>query len=91
VDFHQLCYFCAAADMGSFTRAAQKVRATQPTLSQQISKLEKELGTNLFDRLGRAVHLTEAGKTLPPFAKSILNLPGSRGQKRQAPGFSACM
>jgi DNA-binding transcriptional LysR family regulator len=51
MEIHQLRYFVAVADEGSFSRAAAKVRVAQPSLSQQIRKLEAEVGQPLFDRL----------------------------------------
>jgi LysR family hydrogen peroxide-inducible transcriptional activator len=62
MELHQLRYFCAIADTGSFSRAARQSFVSQPALSQQIGKLEDELGTRLFNRLGRSVTLTEIGK-----------------------------
>src|SRR5712671_3452565 len=58
MELQQLRYFCAIADTGSFTRAAQNTHVSQPSLSQQVRKLEDELGARLFDRLGRTVRLT---------------------------------
>src|SRR5580704_16968639 len=72
MELHQLRYFCAIADTGSFSRAAQQTHVSQPSLSQQIGKLEDELGTRLFDRLGRSVRLTELGKTFLPRARAVL-------------------
>jgi LysR family hydrogen peroxide-inducible transcriptional activator len=72
VEFHQLRYFCAVAKAGSFTRAAQQQHVSQPSLSQQLRKLEDELGVTLFDRMGRAVRLTRSGDVLLPRAESIL-------------------
>src|ERR1700732_1867313 len=72
MELQQLRYFCAIADTGSFTRAAQHTHVSQPSLSQQIRKLEDELGARLFDRLGRAVRLTELGRTFLPRARSVL-------------------
>ena len=65
-------YFVAVADEGSFSRAAAKVRVAQPSLSQQIRKLEAEVGQPLFDRLPRSVVLTEAGRCLIDYARQIL-------------------
>jgi LysR family hydrogen peroxide-inducible transcriptional activator len=72
MQIHQLRYFCAVAKTGSFTRAAQQERIAQPSLSQQVRKLEDELGARLFDRLGRAVRLTQLGETFLPRAEAIL-------------------
>jgi LysR family hydrogen peroxide-inducible transcriptional activator len=72
MELHQLRYFVAVADEGSFSRAAAKVRVAQPSLSQQIRKLEAELGQRLFDRLPRSVVLTEAGRCLIDYARQIL-------------------
>jgi len=73
MELHQLRYFCAIAEAGSFSRAAQQTHVSQPSLSQQIAKLEDELGTRLFDRLGRSVRLTELGKTFLPRALAVLH------------------
>ncbi len=72
MEIHQLRYFVAVAELESFTRAAEQCRVTQPSLSQQIAKLERELGTRLLDRLGRTVVLTDAGAELLPRARRIL-------------------
>jgi LysR family transcriptional regulator, hydrogen peroxide-inducible genes activator len=72
MELHQLRYFVAVAEMGHFTRAAERCFVAQPSLSQQISKLEKELGQPLFERLGRIVRLTDAGRTLYQQAVPIL-------------------
>jgi LysR family transcriptional regulator, hydrogen peroxide-inducible genes activator len=72
MEFHQLRYVCAIADTGNFSRAAERCQITQPSLSQQVLKLEEELGTKLFDRLGRSIRLTEAGRAFIPRARAIL-------------------
>jgi LysR family hydrogen peroxide-inducible transcriptional activator len=72
MEIHQLRYFIAVADEGSFSRAAAKVRVAQPSLSQQIRKLEAEVGQPLFDRLPRSVVLTEAGRCFIDYARQIL-------------------
>jgi LysR family transcriptional regulator, hydrogen peroxide-inducible genes activator len=72
MELHQLRYFCAIADTGSFSRAAQQSHVSQPSLSQQILKLEDELGARLFDRLGRSVRLTELGRAFLPRARAVL-------------------
>lgn len=72
MELHRLRYFVAVAETGGFTRAAAREGVTQPSLSQQILELEKELDTSLFDRLGRKVVLTAAGEQLLPYARSVL-------------------
>ena len=73
MEFHQLRYVCAIAETGSFSRAAERCHVAQPSLSQQVLKLEEDLGAKLFDRLGRSVRLTEAGRAFLPHARSILH------------------
>lgn len=72
MEMHQLRYFVAVAQMGSFSRAAERCCVSQPSLSQQIQKLETKLGQRLFDRLGRRVNLTEPGRVLLDRALVIL-------------------
>jgi LysR family hydrogen peroxide-inducible transcriptional activator len=72
MEFHQLRYACAVAETGSFSRAAERCQIAQPSLSQQILKLEEDLGAKLFDRLGRSIRITEAGRAFLPHARSIL-------------------
>lgn len=72
MELHQLRYFVAGAEAGSMTLAARRCRVAQPSLSQQIRKLEEALGVRLFDRLGRGVVLTDAGRALLPRARRIL-------------------
>lgn len=73
MEFQQLRYVCAIAETGSFSRAAEHCHVAQPSLSQQVLKLEEDLGAKLFDRLGRSVRLTEAGRDFLPHARSILH------------------
>jgi LysR family transcriptional regulator, cyn operon transcriptional activator len=68
----QLRYFLAAADKGSFSAAAESLLMAQPSLSDQIRKLEAELGVALFTRAGRRLVLTEAGRMLRPNAERTL-------------------
>lgn len=72
MEIHQLEYFVAIAETGGFSRAAERCNVAQPSLSQQIMKLEKEIGHPLFDRLGRKVALTDVGRQLLPRAHAIL-------------------
>jgi LysR family hydrogen peroxide-inducible transcriptional activator len=75
MELHQLRYFVAVAETGSFTRAAEREGVTQPTLSEQILRLEGKphgIGKRLFDRLGRKVVLTDAGRLLLGHAQAIL-------------------
>lgn len=77
MELHQLKYFVAVAETGGFSKAAKRCYVAQPSLSQQIIKLEHELGQELFERLRRKVILTEAGKALLPKARLILKETGS--------------
>ncbi len=72
MEIQQLRYFLAIADEGGFTKAATACNVAQPSLSQQIAKLESELGTPLFSRLGRRVELTDAGHAVLPPAREIV-------------------
>jgi DNA-binding transcriptional LysR family regulator len=72
VDIATLKAFIAVAEAGSFSAAAEQLFLTQPAVSKRVATLETELGARLFDRIGRAVTLTEAGRALLPRAKNIL-------------------
>jgi DNA-binding transcriptional LysR family regulator len=72
MDIRQLEYVVAVAEEGSFTRAARRCHVAQSALSHQVARLERELGTKLFDRTSRSVHLSEAGSTLLPHAVKVL-------------------
>jgi LysR family carnitine catabolism transcriptional activator len=65
-------YFLAVAESGSFTRAAAMLTIAQPSLSHSIAALERELGSELFERLGRGVKLTPAGEALLEPARRAL-------------------
>ena len=73
MELHQLRYFCAVARSGNFTRAAEQEHVAQPSLSQQIFKLEDELGAKLFDRLGRKARLTQFGEAFLLRVQPILH------------------
>jgi DNA-binding transcriptional LysR family regulator len=70
--FRQLEVFLAVAREGSFTLGAKRIHLSQPTLSQHIIDLEHELGRPLFDRRGRTVALSEAGRVFMPHAAHIV-------------------
>ncbi|MER7759786.1 LysR substrate-binding domain-containing protein [Streptomyces sp. NPDC097619] len=72
MQFQQLVYFVAVAETRHFTRAAERVHVAQPSLSQQIRALEKELGAELFSRARGNITLTDAGEALLPLARRIL-------------------
>lgn len=72
MEIRLLRYFAAVAEARSFTRAAQVLGISQPTLSHQIRKLESDLGTVLFERAARNVTLTSAGATFKPFCERTL-------------------
>ncbi|MCA9237837.1 MAG: LysR family transcriptional regulator [Planctomycetales bacterium] len=74
MELQQLRYFVAAADLRNFTRAAERCGVAQPSLSQQIAKLEQSLGKTLLDRSGRRVALTDAGEEFYERAVKILSL-----------------
>jgi LysR family transcriptional regulator, hydrogen peroxide-inducible genes activator len=84
MELHQLRYFCSVVQAGSFTKAAEQEGIAQPSLSDQIRRLEKSMGSELFVRLGRSVRLTHAGTVLYPYARDILNqAKRASGQVRQ--------
>ncbi|NGZ85851.1 LysR family transcriptional regulator [Duganella aceris] len=72
IDLKQLKYFLAVAEEKSFSRAAERLHISQPPLSQQIMKLESELGVKLFARTTRTFELTVAGKALMAEASDLL-------------------
>ncbi|HEX4703316.1 MAG TPA: LysR substrate-binding domain-containing protein [Pseudonocardiaceae bacterium] len=72
MQFQQLAYFVTVAETRHFTRAADRMRVAQPSLSQQVRALERDVGATLFRRIRGNVTLTEAGETLLPIARRIL-------------------
>src|SRR4051812_25960671 len=68
----QLQYFLATIERGSFSAAADALHMAQPSLSEQVRRLEAELGVDLFARVGRGLALTEAGHTLRPHAERLI-------------------
>ncbi|WP_028696246.1 LysR family transcriptional regulator [Pseudomonas cremoricolorata] len=74
MDLANLTAFIAIAESGSFSGAGERLHLTQPAISKRIAGLEQQLNVRLFDRLGREVTLTEAGRALLPRAYQILNV-----------------
>lgn len=74
MDLASLNAFIAIAEMGSFSLAADRLHLTQPAVSKRLATLETQLNVRLFDRLGREIGLTEAGRALLPRAYQILNV-----------------
>lgn len=72
MELRQLKYFITSADTLNFTEAARQCFITQSTLSQQIKQLETELGVQLFERIGKRVFLTEAGRDFLPYARQTV-------------------
>ncbi|MFW0796587.1 LysR family transcriptional regulator [Gordonia sp. CPCC 205515] len=72
MDLHLVTYFVAVVDHGGITKAAQSLYISQPSLSQAIRTLERRLGVTLFDRSGRRLELTDAGRKFDVAARRIL-------------------
>ncbi len=72
LNYHHLHYFWAVAREGNLTRAAQRLHVSQSALSTQIRQLESQLGQQLFERRGRTLELTEAGRIALDYADSIV-------------------
>lgn len=88
MELHQVRYFMAICRHRSFTRAAEHERVAQPSLSQQIRKLEEELGARLFDRLGRRIRLTPFGERFQEHARKVLDeLEGARHEMQEMLGL----
>jgi len=74
LNYHHLLYFWTVAREGSVTKACRCLHLTQPTVSAQLKALEKSVKTPLFERRGRSMTLTEAGKTVYRYADEIFSL-----------------
>jgi LysR family transcriptional activator of nhaA len=74
LNYHHLRYFWAVAREGGVTRASQKLRISQPTVSAQVHELEEALGEKLFVRTGRRLALTEVGRIAYRYADEIFGL-----------------
>ena len=69
MELRQLKYFEKACELENFSEASRQLYITQSTLSQQIKQLEDELGILLFDRIGKRIIPTEAGRAFLPYAR----------------------
>src|SRR5262245_29064900 len=72
IELRHLRYFLAVAEAAHFTQAAKALHVSQPTLSQQVQRLEEQLGVPLFDRVARGARLTAAGELLLPHARRVM-------------------
>ncbi|MEQ0564820.1 LysR family transcriptional regulator [Amycolatopsis sp. NEAU-NG30] len=89
MELRQVEHFLAVVRSGSFTAAAQEVHVVQSALSASVRKLERELGTPLFDRTTRRVALTEAGQALLPLAHRIVaDVEAARGEVAAVAGLT---
>jgi len=89
VDLRQLEIFVKVAEFGSFSKAAEALYLTQPTVSEHIRTLEDEVGVRLLDRLGRGAAITRAGQLLLSYAQRMLAL--SREARQAMDGFQGRM
>ena len=74
LNYHHLLYFWMVAKEGGIARAAERLHLAQPTLSNQIKKLEQTVGVQLFDRVGRSLALTDTGQLVFRYADEIFSL-----------------
>src|SRR5450432_1180332 len=88
IELRHLRYFVALADAGSFTHAAEQMFIAQPTLSQQIRRLEEIVGTPLLQRRREGLRLTEAGSVLLEESRAVLSrVDHGVSRTRQAAGL----
>ena len=88
IELRHLRYFVALADAGTFTRAAEKIFIAQPTLSQQIRRMEEIVGTPLLQRRREGLRLTTAGRVLLDGSRNVLALVDQEvSRTRQAAGL----
>jgi DNA-binding transcriptional LysR family regulator len=74
MNFHHVRAFCRIVAEGSFSRAADTLHITQPTISAQVQALEQHLGTRLFERSAKGIALTQAGRVFHDYAEQMLEL-----------------
>ncbi len=74
MNLHQLRIFATVARLASFSRAAEELHISQPSVSIQVADLERSLGVELFEQLGKRIYLTDAGRVLEDYARRILTL-----------------
>lgn len=84
LDLHKLKIFVTIVRLMSFTKAAEHLHMTQPTVSQQLAMLEAQFGTTLIERDTRRLRLTPAGETLLPYAEKLLALSGEAFEATRA-------
>lgn len=89
LDLHKIQIFAAVARAGSFTRAAELLHMTQPTVSQQLAALEAQLGVELVERQRRRQRLTAAGEALLSYAHELLRLAATAEEAARAAGVEA--
>lgn len=83
MDIKNLNTFIHVAELGSFSKAGERLGYSQPTVSVQIRQLEEELGAQLFDRVGHAVRLTEKGREVLQSAQQILRISQEMGHSQE--------
>lgn len=83
MNLNQLHYFVTLAHMEHFTKAAEELDITQPSLSHAMTTLEQELGTKLFQKQGRGVSLTKYGQIFLKYAEESLRILDMGGQKNK--------
>jgi LysR family transcriptional regulator, cyn operon transcriptional activator len=86
VDLRHLRYFVAVADAGGFSKAAARLRMSQPALWRQVRQLEQDLDVRLFDRIGRRVRVTGQGEDLLAQGRDLLARAESLGERARASG-----
>ena len=82
MELRQLEYFIAVASEMNFSRAAQRVHVVQSALSTSVSKLEKELGVELFDRSRQQIKMTPAGELFREHARRVIHTARTRPDER---------